>query len=282
MGIYDIILNMSNFFSNNNQSDNIFTSSSEIDENEDLFAVAEEEKTKEISLDEQYNILKHGYEQVFVEAAESIRRDLDKFKPENGCSGCSIKDCNIENKDIFAPYPPAGCKYREWQMQAITYLAGDYKLKLKAAYKAIMNAKNEHQCSKCGECCKLAVSPYSYEQLKQKAMRGDKYSEEFVSVFVPFDSEEDAKAVNPEYFELLNKLVEDDKIYYYYCPKLGEDNLCTIYEDRPSICKDFPYNPLKLLPSKCSFNGWKDEVTHMSMLLKAKTDIVNFYNSKLS
>lgn len=272
---------MSNFFSNNNQSNNIFNSAS-LDEEEDFFAEAEEDKKKEDnSISNQYNNLEQNYQQIFIEAAESIRRDLDKFKPENGCSGCGHNDCKIENKDIFAPYPPSGCKYREWQMQTITYLAGDYKLKLKSAYESIMEQKNECECNKCGACCKLAVSQYSYEQLKQRAMRGDKYSEEFISVFVPFKSEEEAKAVNPEYFELLNQLVEDDKIYYYYCPKLGEDNLCTIYENRPSICKDFPYNPLKLLPSECSFNEWKNKVAHQAMLLKAKTDIVDFYKQKL-
>ena len=103
---------------------------------------------------------------------------------------------------------------------------------------------------------------------------------EIISVFVPYKTEEAAKAANPEYFELLNKLVEDEKIYYYYCPKL-EGNLCSDYENRPSVCKDFPHNPLKLLPSACSYNEWKQEIAHEAMLLKAKTDIIEFYRSKL-
>jgi len=274
---------MSNFFSNNDKTNNMFSSDTNSTNDENIFDTPEKEaeKPKDNSLNGQYNELKLNYKEIFIEAAESIRKDLDTFKPENGCIGCSIKNCNIENKDVFAPYPPSGCKYREWQMQAITYLAGDYQLKLKTAYKNIMNKKNECECNKCGECCRLAVSPYSYDQLKQKALRGDKYSEAFVSIFVPYESEEKAMAVNPEYFELLNTLVQDDKIYYYYCPKLSKDNLCTIYENRPYICKDFPYNPLKLLPSKCSFNEWKNTVAHQAMLLKAKTDIVNYYNDKL-
>ena len=101
-----------------------------------------------------------------------------------------------------------------------------------------------------------------------------------MSVFVPYESEEDAKNANPEYFELLNKVVEEDKIYYYYCPKLS-GNLCSDYENRPDICKDFPHNPLKLLPSKCSFNDWKNEIAHDAMLLKAKVDIIEFYKEKL-
>ena len=165
-------------------------------------------------------------------------------------------------------------------MQALTFLSGDYKQKLRADYKRIMDKKNEYECNKCGACCRLAVSEYSYEQLKQRAMRGDKYSSDFISVFVPFDNEENAKAVDPEYFALLNRMVNEDKIYYYYCPKL-DCNLCSIYASRPNICKDFPHNPLKLLPSKCSFNEWKNEVSHSAMILKAKTDIIAFYKEKL-
>ncbi len=236
-------------------------------------------QNKDNSLKSQHKNLKDNYEQIFIEAAESIRKELDAFKPENPCSNCNIKDCKIEKKDIFAPYP-SNCKYKDWQIKALTFLTIDYKQKLKVLYKNIMDKKNNYSCGKCGACCRLAASEYSYEQLKQRANKGDKYSKEFISVFVPFKSEDDAKTVNPEYFELLNKLVEDEKIYYYYCPKLN-GNLCSDYENRPNICKDFPHNPLKLLPSECSFNEWKNEISHEAMLLKAKVDIIEFYKGKL-
>lgn len=267
---------MTNFFSNKNElnKDGGTSPSSNFFNN-----ISGTTESKDNSLNGQYNELKNNYEQIFIEAAESIRRELDKTKPENACQNCSHKDCKIEKKDIFAPYPASGCKLREWQMQALTYLTGDYRQKLKAEYKAIMDKKSECECNKCGECCRLAVSEYSFDQLKQRAMKGDKYSEDFISVFVPYNSEEEAKKINPEYFELLNILVED-KIYYYYCPKT-DGNLCSIYENRPDICKDFPHNPLKLLPSKCSFNEWKNSVSHQAMLLKAKVDIIGFYKQRL-
>lgn len=238
-------------------------------------------------LNTQYDDLKDNYQQIFVEAAESIRAEVNKLKPgvntdggksENPCTLCSVKDCKIEKKDVFTNYP-VGCAYKEWQNQILTFLAGDYRQKLKNTYKMIMDKKSECECSRCGNCCRLAVSEYSYEQLKQRAMRGDKYSKDFVSVFVPYKTEEDAKQANPEYFELLDKLVED-KTYYYYCPKL-KGNECSDYENRPDICKDFPHNPLKLLPSTCSYNVWKNEIAHQAMLLKAKTDIIEFYKTKL-
>jgi Fe-S-cluster containining protein len=112
-------------------------------------------------------------------------------------------------------------------------------------------------------------------------MRGDKFSRDFVSVFVPYETEEQAKSVNPEYFELLAETMEEQKVYFYYCPKLV-GNSCSDYENRPDICKDFPHNPLKLLPSTCSFNIWKNDIARQAMLLKAKTDIIEFYKMKLS
>ena len=233
----------------------------------------------EVSLGNQYDNLKDNYQQIFIEAAESIRSAIDKFKPENPCALCVIKDCKIEKKDVFTDYP-RGCAYKDWQSKVITFLTGEYRQTLKNTYQAMMDKKENYSCNCCGDCCRLAVSEYSYEQLKQRALRGDKFSADFVSVFVPYKTEDEAKAVNPEYFELLNELVEDAKTYYYYCPKL-KDNLCSDYENRPDICKDFPHNPLKLLPSRCSFNTWKNEISKQAMLLKAKTDIIEFYKMKL-
>ena len=172
------------------------------------------------------------------------------------------------------------CAYREWQLKILTFLAGDYRQKLKNTYKMMMDKKSEYSCARCGACCRLATSEFSYSQLKQKAMKGDKFASDFVSVFVPFESEEDAKKANPEYFQLLNDLVEDQKIYYYYCPKL-DGNECSDYQNRPDVCKDFPHNPLKLLPSTCSYNEWKKSVSKTAMMLKAKVDIIEFYKNKL-
>ena len=248
---------MENFFSTGNSSEN---------------------KSNKTPINNQYESLKENYERIFIESAESIRAEIDKFKPENPCTLCNVK-CDIEKKDIFTVYP-SGCKYIDWQHQVITFLTGDYKQKLKNTYRAMMDKKNNYECNCCGDCCRLAVSEYSYQQLKQRAARGDKYSSEFISIYVPFESEEKARAANPDYFDALIELMGDSKIYYYHCTKQS-GNLCSDYENRPDICKDFPYNPLKLLPPKCSFNAWKDEVDYTAKMLKAKTDIIEFYKSRL-
>lgn len=228
---------------------------------------------------EQYGDMKENYKKIFIEAAESIRREIDKFKPENPCTLCSVKNCKIENKDVFADYP-VGCKYRDWQKQVLSFLHGEYRQKMKNSYRIMMEEKSCCECIQCGNCCRLAVSEYSYQQLKQRANKGDKFSQDFVSVFVPFETVEDARNANPDYFNLLDNLLEEQKIYYYYCPKLV-DNKCSDYENRPDICKVFPNNPLQMLPSTCSFNEWKNKISKYAMFLKAKTDIIEFYNTKL-
>ena len=138
-----------------------------------------------VPLETQYDELKDNYKQIFVEAAESIRSEVNKFKPANPCTLCSVKDCKIEKKDVFTEYP-SNCAYREWQLKILTFLAGDYRQKLKNTYKMMMDKKSEYSCSRCGACCRLAASEFSYSQLKQKAMKGDEFASDFVSVFVPF------------------------------------------------------------------------------------------------
>ena len=230
-------------------------------------------------LNTQYGDMKDNYQQIFIEAAESIRSELEKLKPENPCTLCQVNKCEIKVKDPFADFP-IGCAYRDWQKQILTFLSGDYKQKLRNIYKNIMDKKCEYECIKCGNCCRLAVSEYSFDQLKQRAARGDKFSRDFISVFVPYETEQDAQNANPEFFELFNEVSEQQKVYYYYCPKL-KGNQCSDYENRPDICREFPHNPLKLLPSTCSFNEWKKAVSHSALLLKAKTDIIAFYQERL-
>ncbi len=228
----------------------------------------------------QYDDLKDNYQQIFIEAAESIRAAVSKFKPEAPCANCHIKDCQVTTKGSPLADYPSGCSYRDWQREILTFLGGEYRQRLKNTYKSIMDKKLEHSCSQCGNCCRLAVSEYPYDRLKQRANRGDKFSKDFISVFVPYNTEEEAKLANPEYFDLLGEMVEDQKTYYYFCPKLV-GNTCSDYENRPDICKDFPHNPLKLLPSTCAYNTWRNEIAHQAMLLKAKTDIIEFYKTKL-
>ena len=58
---------MDNFFSTNSQAFN------------------NAKKPQDNSLNSQFDNLKDNYEQIFIEAAEIIRREVNQFKPENPC-----------------------------------------------------------------------------------------------------------------------------------------------------------------------------------------------------
>ena len=88
-----------------------------------------------------------------------------------------------------------------------------------------MDKKSECECSKCGNCCRLATSEHSYEQLKQRAMRGDKFARDFVSVFVPYKSEDEARLANPEFFKLLEDTMEEQKYFIIIVQKLMAMNV---------------------------------------------------------
>lgn len=40
------------------------------------------------------------------------------------------------------------------------------------------------------------------------------------------------------------------------CKHLGSDNLCKIYDERPEVCRNFPYSPFNEVPDGCGFEGW--------------------------
>lgn len=113
-------------------------------------------------------------------------------------------------------------------------------------------------CITCGKCCKSVVSYLSPEDLKKKAKKGSLEAIMFLELFKPYDSWDEAQKDDPENFELiaqkLNYRFKD--VTFYKCQFLGKNNLCSIYENRPRICKETPYNPWTVMPSVCGFNGW--------------------------
>lgn len=144
----------------------------------------------------------------------------------------------------------------------------------------ILNYRKEFQCNRCGACCKLACSEFSPEELKEKAQNGDNFAQQFTSVFIPYEKEEDAQKIYPEYFELLKNNVPDEDVYFYHCPKINDKNECCDYENRPQICKDFPDNPISFLPKTCGYKKWKADIETTALSLNALLEIVQFYKSK--
>lgn len=223
------------------------------------------------------------YRELFLKASQAIDAKLYALKKNSLCNHCT-KNCVIdpENLDLFTKLPPE-CGMRFWQEAAKNLLEDGISKDILEKINEINAKRGDSHCSMCASCCNLASSEFSYEELKQKAQNGDKFAAEFVSIFLPYESAEEAAKIYPDYIALIKEqFPEDKKISFYHCPKVGSDNLCTDYENRPQICRDFPSNPLVVFPPKCSYRKWKDEVEITALLLHAMVEIVGFYKEKLN
>ena len=209
---------------------------------------------------------KEKYREIFSVSATEIEKRINDIKP----AGFS---------DIFGKYELDTDGYI-WQQNVLKMLDEDISKEIYRKWKEILDYRSQFGCIGCGTCCKLACSEFSPEQLKEKALNGDKFASQFLSVFVPYPSKEDARKIYPEYIRLLEDSKEDD-VYFYHCPKLNKDNRCYDYENRPQICRDFPDNPLALLPKSCGFQKWKEEIEPITLMLHSMLEIVEYYKEKL-
>ena len=125
-----------------------------------------------------------------------------------------------------------------------------------------LNTRPQYLCKMCGKCCRLATSSKPYRELKQMFENGEPAAIDFLSVFVPYSSVEEARSVDSEIVDNIISLLKadgnynEDNITFYYCKYLGEDNLCTNYADRPLLCRHFPSSPWAIVPPDCGYEGW--------------------------
>lgn len=222
------------------------------------------------------------YRELFLKAQESIGLQLNSMKKSSLCNHC-IKDCKLDFNEIkITDKFPEGCNFKFWQEAALNELEGRISKDIYDKIQQVDKERENYGCSMCASCCNLASSEFSYEELKEKAQNGDKFAKEFISIFVPYESIEEARRIYPDYVSLIEEQFEDDNgIVFYHCPKIGSDNLCTDYENRPQICRDFPTNPLVVFPPACAYRKWKDDVEITALLLHAMVEIVGFYKEKL-
>ena len=116
-------------------------------------------------------------------------------------------------------------------------------------------------CKKCGKCCKLIASTKSYDELCKEAESEDKVAMNFLKLFLPYSSLEEARKIDVNVVDAniaLNKKIygEDAQTYFYYCRYLGEDNSCNVYDMRPKMCRFYPKNEFVVLPEDCAYEGY--------------------------
>lgn len=207
------------------------------------------------------------YRECFVRSVEELNKRIDAIKPAD------VKD------DIFSEFMPKSSG-KKWQIRVLDMLENDISKDIYLKFQEILLERKNYACKGCATCCNLACSEFSPEELKLKAKNGDKFAQQFTSIFIPYASKEAARKVYPEYISLLEQNKESE-VYFYHCPKLTEDKRCSDYENRPQICRDFPDNPLTLLPVSCVFCEWKNKNEEMSLLLHAMIEIVEYYKEKI-
>jgi Fe-S-cluster containining protein len=78
-------------------------------------------------------------------------------------------------------------------------------------------------CTTCGNCCRTALISVDDKDIQRLATRLSLTIKQFAQRYVQTAPD------RSKYFATVP------------CPFLGEDNYCSVYEDRPQSCRDFPY-----------------------------------------
>jgi Fe-S-cluster containining protein len=118
-------------------------------------------------------------------------------------------------------------------------------------------------CHKCGKCCRSATTYNSHSKLLELVEQGDKEAIDFLEIFEPYQSIEDARLVEPEQVEQVLKVVESredmkvEDVTFYHCRYVTPEGLCGIYERRPRCCREAPGHGWAVMPPGCGFEGWQ-------------------------
>ncbi|HBG48944.1 MAG TPA: hypothetical protein DDW90_05485 [Cyanobacteria bacterium UBA9971] len=124
----------------------------------------------------------------------------------------------------------------------------------------------QYLCRMCGRCCKSIATSDSHEELERLAELGNQEAKVFIDIFKRFPSIEEAREVVPEQVEqVLSELsLKEDfdinKVSFYYCPHITEENLCSMHGKRPTVCSRAPHHGWSCMPPGCGFEGWQFEL----------------------
>lgn len=121
-----------------------------------------------------------------------------------------------------------------------------------------IESRPQRLCLMCGKCCRLSTTYITYDELLKMAEEGDKGAKDFLSIFEPYASLEEAIKANPETVKNILKNIDksNDKVTFYKCKYILDNNLCGIYEKRPELCERFPSSAWAVIPPGCGYEGW--------------------------
>ncbi len=150
-------------------------------------------------------------------------------------------------------------------------------------------------CKMCGRCCRVVTNAkYPYEEIKKMAADGNDYAKDFLKIFEPYPSIEAARQEDSSTVDnIIEQLKTDGKyneknLTFYRCKYILDDNKCSIYEERPTLCVHCPSTGWVIVPPGCGFESWlflqreedrqkvrraKEELLELQLLKKKTTDI---------
>jgi hypothetical protein len=79
-------------------------------------------------------------------------------------------------------------------------------------------------CTRCANCCKTLHIKFSDEDIERIAKHLDMTTAEFIETYLEADEEDGSYKARQK-----------------PCPFLGDDDRCTIYDVRPTVCREYPH-----------------------------------------
>lgn len=176
------------------------------------------------------------------------------------------------------------CGHRQTLEDSLTWLDQGQGRTLVADLDQIETARNRIDCHQCGACCRLASAPDDYATLQAKAVAGDSFAQEFLSVFLPYASTEDARARFPALVDQQTQYANNQPLHFYHCPYVTEDNRCGVYGTtrRPKLCEAYPETPLVFVGNPCAWKPWQAEQTPAMHAAFAKGQLLTHWHARIT
>ena len=140
-------------------------------------------------------------------------------------------------------------------------------------------------CKMCGKCCRVATTKDTYQEILKKIENGDTFAKDFLSIFVPYKTIEDARKESAEIVDNILKKTSQkiEDITFYKCKYIRDDNKCGDYEHRPLLCILNPFSAWSIVPPDCGFQPWLEEqkelkikeIKHQKDNLKELNELLN-------
>jgi Fe-S-cluster containining protein len=229
---------------------------------------------------------KQQYKHILQRQKDLLSEELTRSSEDFSCERCALGDHFV----LDAAMEPlhSGCGYQAWQAATLHWIEHEAAGRVLAKLNTIEQARNKFSCHSCGMCCRLASSEFSYETLQAQAAEGQEFARQFTSVFLPYASREAARSKAPEAVaaalaEASEEIDGEEKVFFYHCPYLGEDNRCTVYgtPKRPAICSSYPDTPLTFIAKNCAWKPWKDETHADTLIAHAMLALCEHFAGKL-